>query len=283
MIELIFLGVLFIALVVIITLILYIRLGKKRNDAIHQELKKVLAGINTVSSTVNNHEKSAISRDNSLRTLVSKSQQKLVSSIDQSADVSIGRIGCLVDRVVNEIQSSTNIIQGAIQYSHSGLSKSFKSKLNDLGSELTELHQDLRDFKDNILQTQAQSFSGIETRLGTIRSEEHRFIEHELQTIHKNNSTLDKSLQEICNGIKPHLDSIKAIEDLLSRLGTLYNKIMSLDKDILNQEKSLNAMVDKHLQIVGYTQELQKTSEEIFELMKLLLMDSVVKSTTPKK
>lgn len=281
--ELIFLGAFFIASIVITTMILYISLGKKRNEAILNKLKEVLAGINTVSGSVNYHERSAVARDNTLRSLVSKNQQKLESVINQSSNTIIGRIGCLEDRIINEIQSSTNVIQGAIQHSHSGLSKSFKSKLNDLGSELTELHQDLRNFKDSILQTQAQSFSGIETRLGTIRSEEHRFIEHELQTIHKNNSTLDKSLQDICKGIKPNLDSIKAIEDLLSRLNTLYNKIMSLDKDILNQEKSLNTMVDKHLQIVGYTQELQKTSEEIFELMKLLLMDTVVKSTTPKK
>ena len=80
-----------------------------------------------------------------------------------------------------------------------------------------------------------------------------------------------------------HFTSIKPLEELLGRLNTLYNKLISLDKDILGQEKSLNGMVEKHTKILEYTQDLQKTSEEIFDMMKLMLMDTVVRQTTPRK
>ena len=80
-----------------------------------------------------------------------------------------------------------------------------------------------------------------------------------------------------------HFTSIKPLEELLERLNVLYNKLISLDKDILSQEKSLNAMVEKHTMILEYTQELQKTSEDIFDMMKLLLMDSVMRQTTPSR
>ena len=42
-------------------------------------------------------------------------------------------------------------------------------------------------------------------------------------------------------------------------------------------------MVEKHVKISEYTQELQKTSKDIFDLMKLMLMGSVVQRTTSKK
>ena len=83
--------------------------------------------------------------------------------------------------------------------------------------------------------------------------------------------------------MRTHLDSLKPLEELFGRLNTLYNKLLSLEKDILTQEKSLNGMVEKHVKISEYTQELQKTSKDIFDLMKLMLMDSVVLRTTHKK
>ena len=193
------------------------------------------------------------------------------------------RLGCLEDRVINEIQSSTGVLQNAIQQSHSALSKSFKSKFSDIGTELTELQHNLRDFKDDILRTQAQSFSGIETKIGVVKNEEHRFIEHQLQTVNNEQANVRKSIQEVTKSMNNYFTSIKPLEELLERLNTLYNKLISLDKDILSQEKSLNGMVEKHTKILEYTQDLQKTSEEIFDMMKLLVMDSVIKQTTPNK
>lgn len=274
--DLIFLGILFIAFVLVINICLHIWLGKKRNNKVLNDIRAILSGINSM-------EKSANSRDSSLRSLISKNEQKLGSAISQYVRNNEGRLGCLEDRVINEIQSSTGVLQNAIQQSHSALSKSFKSKFSDIGTELTELQHNLRDFKDDILRTQAQSFSGIETKIGVVKNEEHRFIEHQLQTVNNEQANVRKSIQEVTKSMNNHFTSIKPLEELLERLNTLYNKLISLDKDILSQEKSLNGMVEKHTKILEYTQDLQKTSEEIFDMMKLLVMDSVIKQTTPNK
>lgn len=271
--ELIFLGVLFIAFVLVVDICLHLWLGKKRNN-------KVLTNIRTILSSI---EKSANSRDSSLRSLISKNEQILGSAISQSIRNNEGRLGCLEDRVINEIQSSTGVLQNTIQYSHSALSKSFKSKLSDIGTELAELQQNLREFKDDTLRTQAQSFSGIETKISVAKNEEHRFIEYQLQTINNEQTNIKKCIQEFTKSMNNHFTSIKPLEELLGRLNTLYNKLISLDKDILVQEKSLNGMVENHTKILEYTQDLQKTSEEIFDMMKLLIMDSVIKQTTPNK
>ena len=285
--ELIFLVVLFIAFLAIINLILFLRIGKKRNERIITDLNFV---INTITTSTSSLEQNANSRENSMRSLFSKIEnlisrngQKVESLITQTARNNDSKINIIGDRLSSEIQSSTNVIQAAIQHSHSGLSKSFKSKLNEIATELTELHQNLREIKDEILRTQAQSFNGLETRISALHKEEHKFIEHKLEYISKEQTNASKCVQEVTKNINNHFTSIKPLEELLGRLNTLYNKLISLDKDILNQEKSLNGMVEKHTKILEYTQDLQKTSEDIFDMMKLMLMESVVKQTNSNK
>ena len=274
---------LFVILALASIIFLYLWLGKKRNEAVLNDLKKVLDGINTVSCSVNNHERSTVTRDNTLRSLVSKNQQKLESVINQSSNTNIGRIGCLEDRIVNEISSSTAEITSSIQQSHSGLSKSFKTRLNDVHSELKDIQRSICEFKEDLLKKQAQSFNGMESKVVSLSNEEHRFIEQHMKTIHNENITLDNSIKDVAKVMRIHLDSLDPLKELFNNLDSLCTELASLDKDILKQEKSLNSMVDKHLQIVRYTQELQKTSKDIFDLMKLMLMDSVVKNTSPKK
>ena len=180
--DLIFYSVLFIAYVLVIDICVQIWLGKKRNNKVLNDIRAILSGINSM-------EKSANFRDSSLRSLISKNEQKLGSAISQSVRNNEGRLGRLEDRIINEIQSSTGVLQTTIQQSHSALSKSFKSKLSDIGTEVTELQHNLREFKDSILRTQAQSFSGIETKISAAKNDEHRFIERQLQIV-LNSATL---------------------------------------------------------------------------------------------
>lgn len=272
-----------IAIVTILHLFFFLRLGKKRNEALLCELRKVLSGINTISGSVTNNEKQAVSRDNSLRSLISRNQQKLENNISQSSKSNEGRIEYMEERVTNEIQNATEVIKSSVHQSHAGLSKSSKTKLSEINAELADIHQSLREFKDEILRTQAQSFYGIEAKYSNISNEERAYLEKQFMSVHNEHTTLDKSIQDVAVVMRTHLDSLKPLEELFGDLNTLYNKLLSLEKDILTQEKSLNGMVEKHVKISEYTQELQKTSKDIFDLMKLMLMDSVVQRTTSKK
>ncbi len=274
---------LFVILALAVIIFLYLWLGKKRNEAVLDELRKALSGINTISGSVTNNERQAVSRDNSLRSLISRNLQKLENNISQSSKSNEGRIEYMEERVTNEIQNATEVIKSSVHQSHAGLSKSFKTKLSEVNAELADIHQGLREFKDEILRTQAQSFYGIETKYSNISNEERAYLDKQFRAVHNEHTTLDKSIQDVALVMRTHLDSLKPLEDLFGRLNTLYNKLLSLEKDILTQEKSLNGMVEKHVKISEYTQELQKTSKDIFDLMKLMLMDSVVLRTTHKK
>lgn len=274
---------LFVILALAVIIFLYLWLGKKRNEAVLDELRKALSGINTISGSLTNNERQAVSRDNSLRSLISRNQQKLENSISQSSKSNEGRIEYMSERVTNEIQNATEVIKSSVHQSHAGLSKSFKTKLSEVNAELSDIHQGIREFKDEILRTQAQSFYGIETKYSNISNEERAYLDKQFRAVHNEHTTLDKSIQDVALVMRTHLDSLKPLEELFGRLNTLYNKLLSLEKDILTQEKSLNGMVEKHVKISEYTQELQKTSKDIFDLMKLMLMDSVVLRTTHKK
>ena len=274
---------LFVILALAVIIFLYLWLGKKRNEAVLDELRKALSGINTISGSVTNNERQAVSRDNSLRSLISRNQQKLENSISQSSKSNEGRIEYMSEQVTNEIQNATEVIKSSVHQSHAGLSKSFKTKLSEVNAELADIHQSIREFKDEILRTQAQSFYGIETKYSNISNEERAYLDKQFRAVHNEHTTLDKSIQNVALVMRTHLDSLKPLEELFGRLNTLYNKLLSLEKDILTQEKSLNGMVEKHVKISEYTQELQKTSKDIFDLMKLMLMDSVVLRTTHKK
>lgn len=274
---------LFVILALAVIIFLYLWLGKKRNEAVLDELRKALSGINTISGSVTNNERQAVSRDNSLRSLISRNLQKLENNISQSSKSNEGRIEYMSERVTNEIQNATEVIKSSVHQSHAGISKSFKTKLNEVNAELADIHQGLREYKDEILRTQAQSFYGIETKYSNISNEERVYLDKQFRAVHNEHTSLDKSIQDVALVMRTHLDSLKPLEELFGRLNTLYNKLLSLEKDILTQEKSLNGMLEKHVKISEYTQELQKTSKDIFDLMKLMLMDSVVQRTTSKK
>ena len=271
-----------IAIVTILHLFFF-EIWKKRHEAVLGDLRKVSGVINDIYGSVANNERLAVSRDNSLRSLISRNQQKLENSISQSSKSNEGRIEYMSERVTNEIQNATEVIKSSFHQSHAGLSKSFKTKLNEVNAELVDIHQGLREFKDEILRTQAQSFYGIETKYSNISNEERAYLDKQFRAVHNEHTTLDKSIQDVALVMRTHLDSLKPLEELFGRLNTLYNKLLSLEKDILTQEKSLNGMVEKHVKISEYTQELQKTSKDIFDLMKLMLIDSVVQRTTSKK
>lgn len=101
----------------------------------------------------------------------------------------------------------------------------------------------------------------------------------ELQRINERISTIEQKVELMNKTIEHQFTSLTPFEKQLSRLETLYKNIDGLDNRILLQEESLKSMVERHLQITLYTQELSKTSKDVYELMKLVLMDSIITKT----
>lgn len=101
----------------------------------------------------------------------------------------------------------------------------------------------------------------------------------ELQRINERISTIEEKVESMNKTVEHQFTFLTPLEKQLSRLEALYRNINGLDNRILLQEESLKSMVERHLQITLYTQELSRTSKDVYDLMKLVLMNSIITKT----
>lgn len=76
--------------------------------------------------------------------------------------------------------------------------------------------------------------------------------------------------------LSKYLVQLKQIDVLYDNLQKLYTRMLSEEEKIAKQESSLAAMVTRHSQIFEITSEMNNTSKEIFEFMKLYLIQSTL-------
>lgn len=82
---------------------------------------------------------------------------------------------------------------------------------------------------------------------------------------------------DIMNGqLSKYLVQLKQIDALYENLQILYAKLLGEEEKIAKQESSLAAMVTRHSQIFEIISEMNNTSKEIFEFMKLYLIQSTL-------
>lgn len=86
-----------------------------------------------------------------------------------------------------------------------------------------------------------------------------------------------KSSFDVMNSqLSKYLLQLKQIDTLYDNLQKLYTKLLGEEEKISKQESSLVAMVSRHSQILEITSEMNNTSKEIFEFMKLYLIQSTL-------
>lgn len=283
-------------------LFLCYKVGNDRNKRLGEYINRILQDIGHVTSLVNTYDKSADTRNNAVKLQLSQISQNLKSAIgqtDKSLSLQLDRVENIV---ISELHSSYDKIQDSTQQAHTSLNKSFKAKFGDMKSDLLEVQRKMREYKDEILRTQAQSFSSMENKMLTIQKDNHSFMQgeflsrkkelSEMQVFMQSEFQLGKerftdtqsSVQGLSSLMNQHLTTLKPIQEMLERLDTLYKKLISLDKEILKQEGSLNGMVEKHVKLVEYTKELSETSKSIYDLMKLVLIKSITQQIpSPQK
>ena len=154
--------------------------------------------------------------------------------------------------------------------------KSIKNRMSEIiGALQTRSIEDKLTKEDSI-----NSHSKVEYHVpDNIPSDNVTLLLGELQKINERISTIEHKVESMNKTIEHQFNTLIPFEKQLSRLETLYKNIDGLDNRIILQEESLKSMVEKHLQITLYTQELSKTSKDVYELMKLVLMDSIISKT----
>lgn len=132
---------------------------------------------------------------------------------------------------------------------------------------------------DNVVPKQSQPQATPKPVCSEINIEGYAQLLKELSNINNRIHLLEKKIDTISGTIERQFNSLTPIEKQLSKLETLYSSIQGLDKRILLQEESLRSMVEKHTQIAMYSQELSQMSKDVYELMKLFLLESIMTKT----
>lgn len=85
--------------------------------------------------------------------------------------------------------------------------------------------------------------------------------------------------RQLSDQSKAYDAQLQALEQKIDSLDELCRHISRLSEDMSKQESSIFTMVNKHQQIAELTDELNNTAKDVFGLMKLMLMSSVIENS----
>ncbi len=281
------------------SLILYLcyKVGNDRTKKMGENINRILLDIKNVSRMVDTYDEFTIDRNNALKSLLSQISQNLQSTIGQTDKSLTLQLDRVEKNVISELHTSYDNIQDSTQQAHTSLNNSFKAKFGDITADLIEVQREMYEYKDEILRTQALLFSNMDNKMLAIQKDNYSFLQEEFLSKKKELSEMQvymqsefqlgkehladtqSSVQVLSSIMNQHITSLKPLQAMLERLEDLYKKLISLDEEICKQEDSLNGMVEKHVKISEFTQDLSKTSKDIYDLLKLLLMNSIVEQT----
>jgi hypothetical protein len=191
-------------------------------------------------------------------------EHKLKTYFDKYYEIKCGQISL---REINTFHTSR------VQTNHPKTASELFSQKYSSSSSIVNEHP------SNNSQGKSSSQHSVDQTSQGITSNEYKLLLKELRGISGRITDLEKKIETIDATIRRQFTSLTPFEKQLSRLESLYKNIDGLDNRIILQEESLKSMVEKHLQITLYTQELSKTSKDVYELMKLVLMDSIISKT----
>lgn len=129
------------------------------------------------------------------------------------------------------------------------------------------------------VQNSENGFNTIQRDGNTNSIDNTQLILRELEKINKRLVALDNKVDNVCGSIEHQFKTLTPFEKQLERLEAVYSSIQELERRILSQEESLHSMVDKHCQITKFSLELSKTSKEVYELLRVMLLDSIISKT----
>ena len=95
-------------------------------------------------------------------------------------------------------------------------------------------------------------------------------------------SRMSHGVSDMTSIWKKHLETLQPFEELLHKTKDLYQNIKQEEESLSKQEESVLSAVEKQAQIAQLTYELNQTSKDIYELMRLYLMNSIVEYSNNK-
>lgn len=212
--------------------------------------------------------------------------QNLQAQTNKGIRENSNKIGELNSTLAYSISESTSRIKEAIQ--HLGSDEQQHSKAIQAGIDMVfrnvtdfnktiERHLNMLEESDDKntkrLDTSITSLaSSLKLHTEKITSSCNQIMATDKELHQKTKSSFDLMNENLMN----YLTQLKQFDVLYNNLQKLYTKLLEEEEKISKQESTLASMVSRHSQIFEITSEMNKTSREIFEFMKLYLIQSTI-------
>lgn len=268
-----------------------------------------------ITTTIRNSDKSikthVTSENNAIKQMIMAQFSSQTVKLVEDVEINRHTLSNLVSMVQSlQFQTSKGFKENSNKIGE--LNSSISYAISDTASRTKEYIQHLRSDGQQYSKTVS---AGIDMVFRNV-SEFNKVIERHLklleETNDKNTKRLDTSITSLSSSLKLHKEQISSIctqnlnaekglhqktqssfdgmnsqlskyliqlkqmDALYNNLQKLYTKLLGEEEKIAKQEFSLTAMVSRHSQIFEITSEMNKTAKEIFEFMKLYLVESTL-------
>lgn len=257
------------------------------------------ASKNELSSAINANGRFVVSRvtseSQSVKQLLKDQLQFRANELNKSIEFSREGIEKLIC-IVNDFQNQANIklkknanrmddleksVTSNITSSLGRMQTLVTSSMQQLNSNTVKFNNDLEKHLNQMEKSNGQHFSRFDASITSLT----KTIQHHTETISSSCEWMverDRELhkattsrfEQLNSNFSAYLRQLKEFDKLLNNFQIIYKKIQEEEEKINKQETSLVGMVDRHAQIFEMTAEMNKTSKEIFEFMKLYLIRS---------
>ena len=186
--------------------------------------------------------------------------------------------GCIIDlgKIVDNNSDIQNKATDAWKKFYESLNATIKNELKVLRQHVDQLENNRRDL------------------LNTLNNKQKEQLDKEFTLLKKNVKDLGYSMSYMDKTWQSYIEMVSPLESTLNQTIELLNRVKALDESIKlqeqelkktvkehvsTQETSLNSLVEKHVNIAQMTSELNQTSKDVFELLKLRLITSIIDET----
>jgi hypothetical protein len=196
------------------------------------------------------------------------------------------KIGELQNSITNVISDATNMTKAYIQHLSSNEQKQSEAIL----AEIDMIFRNVSDFNKTIdchlkilEESNDKNTKRLENSIVSLSASSKLYAE-KITTLCTQNLCTEKelhqntkiSLESMNSQLVEYIVHLKQIDTLYNNLQKLYDRILDEEENISKQESSLSTMVSRHSQIFEIISEMNNTSKEIFEFMKLYLIQSTL-------
>lgn len=269
-----------VGLIIITLTLIFLLVNSKK---IKEDLGSIRYHIGRLESAQKGNTDSVLKKIKDLQsTLLSDSgnnRREYLATINSSND----RISCRIDALntlTSHIETRTKDLDIQIRAAQSSIEKNAKQDMykanknidstrSEVLNTIKVLDDSLRRFHENIGQKQIAALHGSENNIQKV-----------LSKVQLNEEGISGRMDIMNATWERHLKTLAPFEKTLSQIEQLYERLLSEEMKITKQEESINSLVERHVKIVELTDKLNNTTKDVFDLMRVYLMNSVVEYTS---